>query len=88
MKAELVLETDRFDNEAFEWSYIVYSTAPAHDRFDDVTTEHLQGQAYYRAGDAGVPAGDAGDARAEMSDCLPLLYSLVLTRYGTLYLTG
>lgn len=43
---ESVLEIDDFDNQAFEWSYIVYYTAPDQKKFKDVTTEHLQGQVY------------------------------------------
>ena len=45
VKVEPVLEIDSFDNEAFQWSYIVYYAAPGQEKFEDVTDQHLQGQA-------------------------------------------
>ena len=41
-----MLEIERFENEVFEWSYIVYRAAAGQEKFEDVTDEHLQGQAY------------------------------------------
>ena len=46
MKIEPVQETDRFDNEAFTWSHIVYYVAPGQEKFEDMTTGHLEGQSY------------------------------------------
>ena len=46
IRMEPVLEIDSFDNEAFQWSYIVYHAAPGQEKFDDVTDEHLQRQRY------------------------------------------
>lgn len=46
VKVEPVLEIDRFDNEAFQRSYIVCHAPPGQKKLKDVTTEHLEGQAY------------------------------------------
>ena len=46
VKIEPVLEIDSFNNEAFQWSYIVYHAAPGQERFEDVTDEYLQGHPY------------------------------------------
>ena len=45
VKVEPVLEIERFE-EAFTWSYIVYPSPPGQDKFEDVTTEHLNGTVY------------------------------------------
>lgn len=46
IKIEPVLEVDRHDIEPYRWSYIVYRAAPGQEKFEEVTTEHLEGQAY------------------------------------------
>ena len=46
VKIEPVLEIDSFDNETFTWSYIVYYAATGQEMFEDVTTEHLEGNVY------------------------------------------
>lgn len=46
VKIEPVLEIEAFDNEALQWSYIVYHAAPGQEKLKDVTDKHLQGQTY------------------------------------------
>ena len=58
LKIEPVLEIDSFDNDAFQWSYIVYRAEPGQEKYEDMTDEHLQGVGVcYGAGDPGMPAG-------------------------------
>ena len=44
-KIEPVLEIDDLDNDAFEWSFIIYHAAPGLEKFEDAAYEHLQEQA-------------------------------------------
>ena len=46
VKIEPVLEVDRFDNEPYRWSYIVYHAATGQEKFEDVTSDHLEGKPY------------------------------------------
>ena len=46
VKITPVLEMDKFDNEAFEWSYRIYYCAPGEEKFEDVSAEHIEGPAF------------------------------------------
>lgn len=41
VKIEPVCKIEAFDNDAFEWSYIVYHSALGQGKFEDMTTELL-----------------------------------------------
>lgn len=46
VKITPVLEMGKFDNERFTWSYIVYYCAPGKEKFEDVSSEHIEGPAF------------------------------------------